>query len=102
MAKDKGRKETKKLKQKKTSQMATYKRKEDFFTTEVGIEIRNMLQAMNRDESYNTESGYSSNSELYPDHLIPFVEKHMDYIRNHPSTDPHHYLSNLRLMTKIR
>lgn len=83
--------------------MATIqKRKEDFFGTEAGIKVIDSLRAMSLDDSYNTKASYSSNSELYPDKLIPFVEKHMEYIRNHPLTDPSHYLSNLRLMTRIR
>ena len=82
--------------------MATYKRKVDFFDTEEGAVIIEVLRIMSTDEAYNTASSYSSNSELYPDNLIPFVQKHIDYLRTHPSTDPQHYLSNLRLMTRIR
>lgn len=82
--------------------MVTYKRKSDFFETEDGIEVVRALRAMSLDKAYNTEGGYTANSQLYADNIIPFVEKHKDYLRNHPSTDPQHYLSNLRLMTKIR
>jgi len=82
--------------------MTTYKRKIDFFETEEGVELLKTLRKMNRDEAYNTKPSFSANSELHPDHLISFVEKHVNYIRSHPSTDPQHYLSNLRLITKIR
>ncbi|HSX46712.1 MAG TPA: hypothetical protein VLF87_01845 [Patescibacteria group bacterium] len=82
--------------------MPAYKRKTDYFETEEGIEIIEMLSTMNTDKAYNTEPSYSSNTKLYPNNLIPFVEKHMDYLRNHPSTDPTHYISNLRLMTRLR
>ncbi|QQS18155.1 hypothetical protein IPL68_05985 [Candidatus Saccharibacteria bacterium] len=57
---------------------------------------------MASDTTYITEAGYSPNSELYPNHVIPFVEKHLEYLRTHPTTDPQHYLSNLRLMTRRR
>ncbi len=82
--------------------MAIYKRKSDFFETNEGLGILESLRIMARDTTYNTDSSYSANSNLYPDHLIPFVAKHMEYLKNHPSTDPEHYLANLRLMTRIR
>lgn len=82
--------------------MATYKRKPDFFETAEGVQVMVMLRAMAEDTAYNTESSYSANTGLYPDHLIPFVNKHMEYLRTHPSTDPDHYLANLRLMTRFR
>jgi hypothetical protein len=82
--------------------MPSYKKKTDFFQTEAGLEVVQVLRNMAEDVKYNTESGYSANSETYPDNLIPFVDKHMDYLRSHPSMDPQQYLSNLRLMTLIR
>ena len=82
--------------------MPSYKKKTDFFQTEAGLEVVEVLRKMAEDEKYNTESGYSANSETYPDNLIPFVDKHVEYLRNHPSMDPQQYLSNLRLMTLIR
>ncbi len=82
--------------------MPIYKKKSDFFETEEGIEFEKTLVVMAKDSSYNTGPSYSANSELYPNNLIPFVNKHMDYLRNHPTTDPQHYLANLRLMTRIR
>jgi hypothetical protein len=82
--------------------MSTYKRKIDFFETNEGEEVMEMLQAMCADATYNTESSYSSKTELHPDNLISFKEKHVDYLRNHPTTNPFQYLSNLRLMTRIR
>ena len=82
--------------------MATYKKKLDFFTTEEGAEYVQALKELAADKLYNTEPGFSANTELYPDHNIPFENKHIDYIRNHPMTDPQHYLSNLRLMTRKR
>jgi len=64
--------------------------------------VRERLQAMEADPLFNTPSSYSANGELYPDHQIPFVEKHLDYLMNHPKLDSRQYLANLRLMVKKR
>ncbi len=82
--------------------MPTFKRKSDFFETEEGLEFERALKEMALDNAFNTDPSFSANSELYPDKLIPFVNKHMEYLRTHPSVDPQHYLSNLRLMTRVR
>lgn len=82
--------------------MRTQKRKADFFETEAGMEYIAMLEEMVADDSYNTEPSFSANSELYPNHQIPFVNKHIDYLKSHPSMDPQQYLANLRLMTRRR
>ncbi len=82
--------------------MATYKKKLDFFATQEGDEFKQTLREMERDNSFITESGYSANAELYPDHSISFVDRHVAYIKAHPSTDPSQYLSNLKLMTRVR
>ena len=82
--------------------MSTYKKKPNFFETDEGREFIVMLRQMAADSTYNTNSSYSANSDLYPDHLISFVNKHIDYVRNHPAIDPQHYLANLRLMTRLR
>lgn len=73
-----------------------------FMDTEKGAWIERELRVMFEDATYNTESSYSANSEAYPNNLIPFVDKHMNYLRAHPATDPHQYLANLRLMTRVR
>lgn len=81
--------------------MSTVKKK-NFFGSEEAIAIEQMLRLMSKDNAYNTTSSYSANITEYPDNLIPFVDKHMNYLKAHPSLDPHHYLANLRLMTKLR
>lgn len=82
--------------------MATYKKIANFIDSEEGQIFIENLNKMAIDDKYNTDSSYSTNSELYPDNLIPFVNKHVDYIRKHPSMDPNQYLANLKLMTKVR
>lgn len=82
--------------------MSTYKKKSTLFETEIGAVVEQALRSMTTDRSYNTTSTYSANTTLYPDNLIPFVDKHMEYLRTHPSMNPRHYIANLRLMTRIR
>jgi len=65
-------------------------------------EIRDALQHMEDDASFNTGSSYSANVALYEDHQIPFAEKHVAYLKSHPKLNPEHYLANLRLMMKVR
>jgi hypothetical protein len=77
-------------------------RKNHFFETPEGMDVIATLKMMDADDKFNTKSSYSANSGLYPDHQIPFVDKHVEYLRCHPSTDPEHYLANLRLVTRIR
>lgn len=60
------------------------------------------LQAMHEDDSFRTLPGYSIDSDTYPDHKVPFIESHLNYLKKHSQVDPSHYLSNLRLMLKIR
>jgi hypothetical protein len=81
--------------------MATYK-KVHFYETLAGIKARQLLVEMNADASFKTEAYFSANVDLHPDHRISFVDKHMEYLRAHPSTDPEQYISNLRLMTRIK
>lgn len=59
------------------------------------------LSRIDADNSYKTGPSYSSKAS-YIDGLIPFVDKHMDYLNDNPHINPVHYLANLRLMTKIR
>ncbi len=65
-------------------------------------EIVSQLEAMANDSSYRTESGHSIDTETYPDNEIPFIQVHLRYLSKHPHVDPTNYLSNLRLMLKIR
>lgn len=82
--------------------MPTLKRKVNFFESEEGVEIEKTLQQMAADLAFNTASSYSANSVLHPDHLISFVDKHMNYLNTHPAINPREYVSNLRLMTRRR
>lgn len=82
--------------------MSANSKRIDFLATEEGIVFIQSLRGMMSDATYNTQAGYSSNKELYPDNSIPFDEQHVEYIASHPAVNPQHYLSNLRIMTRIR
>ncbi|HET9721883.1 MAG TPA: hypothetical protein VFP32_02535 [Candidatus Saccharimonadales bacterium] len=77
-------------------------KKQDFFESEEGVLAAGILAAMADSSAYNTAPSYSSNTETYPDNLIPFIDKHMNYLKSYPSVDPQKYLANLRLITKIK
>ncbi len=79
-----------------------YKKRINFLESEEGLLAKELLQEMAEDKAYNTSPGYSANSDLYPSGVVPFVDKHMDYLSTHPNTEPQAYISNLRLMTRIR
>jgi hypothetical protein len=82
--------------------MPTVKKRVDFKLTEEGIQTEQELKSMDANLAFNTVASYSANSILHPDHEISFVDKHMKYITEHPSVNVTEYLSNLRLMTRIR
>ncbi len=82
--------------------MAKFKRRSDFLDSEQFRDIRQKLQQMAADTTYNTVSSYSANSMQYPDNLMPFVDKHINYLIAHPNLDSTKYISNLRLMTRIK
>jgi hypothetical protein len=70
--------------------------------TEEGKRIKLKLKSMQANEGYITESSYSTNAEEYENNTMTFAEKHMHYLNTHPNVNPDQYLSNLRIMTKVR
>lgn len=82
--------------------MPSTKKRSNFFESEEGIAAREMLMALVENEDYNTRDGFSANAENYPDGVIPFVDKHMEYLRTHPKISVEHYVANLRLRTRTR
>ena len=78
------------------------KTRTNFFASEEAEEIKRTLQKMVESGVYNTASSYTANSYEYPDNLMPFVDKHMNYLNAHPKLDAGMYITNLRLMTRIR
>jgi len=65
-------------------------------------EVRAKLENMVDDPNLITLSAYRANTVLWPENTIPFVESHLEYLKNHKTVQPDHYLSNLRLMIRKR
>jgi hypothetical protein len=82
--------------------MPTIHKRPNFFETFEGAEIEAMLQDMEADQGYNTQSSYTADSVKYPDNILSFMEKHKCYIIANPSLDPRSYVANLRMKTKLR
>lgn len=82
--------------------MPSSKKKVDYLNSDRGTIIADKLRLMVRDSSFNTGSYYTANTEDYPGHRIPFVDKHLRYLNEHQNINPEQYLANLRLMTRIR
>lgn len=82
--------------------MATQKTRKGYFDTDEGKEIKHKLQQMSIDDQYNTVSSYSANTLLYPDSLMPFLDKHMSYLMSHPAVEATKYVANIKLLTRIR
>ncbi len=76
--------------------------KVDFFETADGIELKSQLVNMEASDKYKTVGSYSPKTELYEDNIIPFVQKHMNYLKTHPQLNPYQYLANLQISTRIR
>jgi hypothetical protein len=79
-----------------------FKTRTKFFESTEANDIRQILQQMAGSSLYNTLSSYTTHGTQYPNNLIPFVDKHMNYLNNHPKLDAEMYLANLRLMTRAR
>lgn len=82
--------------------MSSSIKKISFSDSDEGRATKQKLQRMLTDNTYMTAPSYSANTGLYPNNLIPFVDKHMEYLRSHPATNPEHYLSNLRLISRLK
>lgn len=54
---------------------------------------------MSMNSLYNTASSYTPNAIEYPGNLIPFVDKHINYLSAHPNLEASKYIANRKLMT---
>jgi len=57
---------------------------------------REQLQALVDNNQYDTRSPYYATSSL------SFIERHLYYLSQHPTLELNGYISNLKLMTRIR
>lgn len=81
--------------------MPRSKKQLEYLNSQEAYEIKQKLKKIALDDTYNTQPTFSADSNQYPDNLMPFVDKHMNYLLMHPSTNPEQYLSNLRLKTRM-
>ncbi len=65
-------------------------------------EIITRLKVLENDPSMKSESIYSPAATEWPDSRLPFIERHLAYLRAHKTVNPEHYISNLALMIKKR
>ncbi|HSW85324.1 MAG TPA: hypothetical protein VLF79_01765 [Candidatus Saccharimonadales bacterium] len=82
--------------------MAMINQKRDFINSDEGKAIKQALQVLADDSSYNTRSSYHPNVVLYADNQIDFVDRHLEYLKVHPQLDAWKYIANIKLMTRIR
>lgn len=78
---------------------AKTQRAQEFLKSEEGVAVYAELIKMVGDTGYNTASSFSPSAE---DGNLLFVDKHMNYLCAHLGVNSSHYLSNLRLITKVR
>lgn len=77
--------------------MSTSLSAQNFLKSEAAAVIRKDLKRMMASPDFNTRSTYSPTSV---EDLL-FVDKHMKYLSQHPNLNPNHYISNLKLMTRV-
>lgn len=77
--------------------ITTKEYKQYFLTSVEASYVRDELESMVENPLYNTKSSYAPQQAN-----ITFVDKHVNYLSEHPKLKPSEYLSNLRLMTKQR
>ena len=67
-----------------------------FYASEQCLTARMALQQLVNSPQYNTDSSY------FDGYALGFVDRHLYYLSTHPSTLVDGYISNLRLMTRVR
>ncbi len=75
----------------------TSTRQEGYINNVDEIEIVNELKALQTSKLYLTEPIYRGNAEKWPGNQISFIDFHLAYLKFHPSLNPRHYISNLKL-----
>ena len=82
-----------------SSRVYTTQRAKDFLVSPEGLAAYADLIEMEKDKGYKTVSTYSPSSENGD---LSFIDKHMNYLSSHAAVNAAQYVSNLRLITKIR
>lgn len=82
--------------------MPSTHKKLNIFESEEGKLVMRELRSMMLDDDYKTDTSYTANAMKHPDHRMPFIENHLNYLSKHPELNSDHYISNLRISLKIR
>lgn len=69
-----------------------------YLDSEAAQSVYKELKAMEESPNYKTVDSYSPSSDI----PLTFVEKHMRYLSLHQKLNHQQYISNLKLMTKIK
>ncbi len=72
-------------------------KEEGFINSVREDEIVAALGLLESSSHYLTEPIYQGNADKWPDHQIPFVDYHLNYLKRQPTLNPYHYISNLKL-----
>lgn len=65
-------------------------------------QIISKLQRLCDDPTMSTKDFYSPQATDWPGSKMPFVHRHLSYLKSHKLIDPVGYLSNLALIIKKR
>jgi hypothetical protein len=80
-------------------QYATTQRAQEFLVSSEGLAAYAALVEMESNAGYKTLATYSPRSE---NGHLSFIDKHMGYLCTHLGVNADQYVSNLRLITKVR
>lgn len=58
------------------------------------------LKQLESNTLYETKPTYRGDALKWPGNEMSFIDFHLNYLKVHPTLDPYHYLSNLRLVLK--
>lgn len=72
--------------------------RKQFLQTDAGASAKLELLRMLKSPAYDTHVSYDATVERN----LTFIDRHLNYLVKHPYINPLVYLSNLRVMTKIK
>ena len=72
--------------------------REQFLKTDAGASAKLELLRMLKSPAYETRVSY----DVTVGRELAFIDRHINYLVKHPYINPLVYLSNLRVMTKIK
>ena len=98
MADTKDESKTTPLEQKGIINYRITNKQKEFLDSDIAAQARKELKRMSNDPLYNTRSRFTP----MQNQALSFVDRHMKYLSEHPKLNPNQYLTNLRLMTRLK